>query len=87
MQLKQFFEKISICIITRIRIYSVVNLDFWIISILVAYDGKRGYRDRTGKTCIFSYFSFTYNQNKGKASVPSNEKNFGEFVFNYKRTL
>ena len=50
-KLKQFFEKISLHNHQGFGIYSARNLDFWIISILVACDGKRGYRDRTGKTC------------------------------------
>ena len=70
MQLKQFFEKISICIITRDSGFILHGT--WISGsslILVAYDGKRGYRERTGKTCIF-LFQF-YVQPKYTKSIGS----------------
>ena len=46
MKLKQFFEKISLHNHQGFGIYSARNLDF-----RIAYDGKRGNRERTGKTC------------------------------------
>lgn len=51
MQLKQFFEKNkNLHNHQGFGFYSICNLDFWIISILVAYDGKKGCRNRIGKT-------------------------------------
>lgn len=74
MQLKQFFEKISICIITRDSGFILHGT--WISGSSLFWLRTMGKEDieRELARLVSSYFSFTYNQNIGKASVPSNEK-------------